>query len=32
LRTLDVTIPLSCIERITLSPWVHDAFSRDIKP
>jgi hypothetical protein len=31
LRTLDVTIPLSCIERITLSPWVHDAFSRDIK-
>lgn len=29
--TLDITIPLSCIERITLSPWVPRALSRHIK-
>jgi hypothetical protein len=31
MRTLNISIPLSCIERITLSPWVHDALSPDIK-
>lgn len=29
--TLDIAIPLSCIERITLSPWVPRALSRHIK-
>lgn len=31
LDTLDITIPLSCIERITLSPWLHSALSKDVK-
>ena len=29
--TLDIAIPLSCIERITLSPWVPRALSRHVK-
>jgi hypothetical protein len=29
--SLDVPIPLSCIERITLSPWVHNRLSKHIK-
>jgi hypothetical protein len=29
--TLDITIPLSCIERITLSPWLPHLLSRHIK-
>jgi hypothetical protein len=29
--TLDISIPLTCIERITLSPWVPNALSRQIK-
>ena len=28
---LDITIPLSCIERITLSPWLPQPLSRHIK-
>jgi hypothetical protein len=28
---LDVAIPLSCIQRITLSPWLHDAVSPHVK-
>jgi len=28
---LDIAIPLSCIHRITLSPWVHPALSPHIK-
>ena len=31
LTKLDIEIPLSSIERITLSPWVHDDLSPDIK-
>lgn len=30
-RKLDVSIPLSCIDRITLSPWIHPDFSAHIK-
>jgi hypothetical protein len=29
--SLDVPIPLSCIERITLSPWVHNQLSKHLK-
>jgi hypothetical protein len=29
--TLDIAIPLSCIERITLSPWIPLALSRHVK-
>jgi hypothetical protein len=25
LSSLDIAIPLSCVDRVTLSPWVHDA-------
>lgn len=28
---LDIAIPLSCIDRITLSPWIHPALSRHMK-
>jgi len=28
---LDIPIPLSCIQRITLSPWIHPALSKCIK-
>ena len=31
LDTLDIDIPLSCIERVTLSPWLHPALSRHVK-
>ena len=27
----DIPIPLSCITRITLSPWVHESLSNDVK-
>lgn len=29
--TLDIPIPLSCIERITLSPWLPKRLSPDVK-
>ena len=29
--SLDIEIPLSCIERITLSPWIHSALVGDLK-
>lgn len=28
---LDITIPLSCIDKITLSPWIHPALSDRLK-
>jgi hypothetical protein len=28
---LDITIPLMCIDKITLSPWVHNDLSDHIK-
>jgi hypothetical protein len=28
---LDITIPLSCIDKITLSPWIHPALSDKLK-
>ncbi len=31
LTTLDVPITLSCIEKITLSPWMHSSLSRYVK-
>jgi hypothetical protein len=31
LVTLDIDIPLSCVKRVTLSPWMHDALSGDVK-
>jgi hypothetical protein len=31
LDTLDIDIPLSCIERVTLSPWLHPALSGHVK-
>ena len=31
LATLDIDIPLSCIERVTLSPWMHTALSNHVK-
>jgi hypothetical protein len=31
LSTLDVNIPLSCIERISISPWVHKCLSDPLK-
>jgi hypothetical protein len=31
LNALDIPIPLSCIDRITLSPWLHSKFSSNIK-
>lgn len=31
LSTLDISIPLSCIEKITLSPWVHSGLSHYVK-
>jgi hypothetical protein len=31
ISTLDVPIPLSCIKRITLSPWIHTSLSPYIK-
>ena len=31
LTSLDVSIPLSCIDRITLSPWLHPALSGHVK-
>jgi hypothetical protein len=30
-QSLDLTIPLSCINRITLSPWLHRALFRQVK-
>ncbi len=30
-ETLDIPIPLSCIDRVTLSPWLHKTLSRHIK-
>ena len=30
-RTLDVAIPLACIERITLSPWIPSVLSDQVK-
>lgn len=31
LTTLDIAIPIFCIDRITLSPWIHPALSRHVK-
>jgi hypothetical protein len=31
LRAFDVPVPLSCIERITLSPWLHSSLSDHVK-
>jgi hypothetical protein len=31
LSTLDIPITLSCIEKITLSPWMHSSLSRYVK-
>jgi hypothetical protein len=31
LETLDIPIPLSCIDRVTLSPWLHKALSPHLK-
>lgn len=31
LTSLDIPIPLACIDRVTLSPWLHLAFSRHVK-
>jgi len=31
LKALNIPIPLSCIDRITLSPWLHPAFSEHVK-
>jgi len=31
LSTLDISIPLSCIEKITLSPWMHSNLSHYVK-
>ena len=31
LATLDIPITLSCIEKITLSPWMHSSLSRYVK-
>jgi hypothetical protein len=31
LSKIDVTIPLTCIDRITLSPWVHHDLSDHVK-
>jgi hypothetical protein len=30
-QKLDVPIPLSCIHRITLSPWLHPSLSAHVK-
>jgi hypothetical protein len=29
--TLDIPIPLGCIDRVTLSPWVHSTLSKHLK-
>lgn len=31
LRTLDIPIPLSCVDKITLSPWMHPGLSSYVK-
>jgi hypothetical protein len=31
LSSLDIAVPLSCIEKITLSPWMHPSLSRNVK-
>jgi len=31
LRHLDIGVPLSCIDKITLSPWMHPNLSSDVK-
>lgn len=31
MEKLDIDIPLSCVKRVTLSPWMHDALSADVK-
>jgi hypothetical protein len=31
LAKLDISVPLSCIEKITLSPWMHSGFSYYVK-
>ncbi len=31
LSTLDISIPLSCVEKITLSPWMYSGLSRYVK-
>ncbi len=31
LKSLDISLPLSCIRRITLSPWLHPSLSAQIK-
>jgi hypothetical protein len=31
ISTLDIAIPISCIDRITLSPWLHPALSLHLK-
>lgn len=31
LRTLDIPFPLTCIDKIILSPWLHPAFSEHVK-
>ncbi|MGO9402869.1 MAG: hypothetical protein ACLPVW_05280 [Terriglobales bacterium] len=31
LRKLDISIPLSCIDRVTLSPWMHPSLSSYVK-
>lgn len=31
LKSLGISIPLSCIERITLSPWIHPDLSEHVK-
>ena len=30
-NTIDIAIPLACIERITLSPWIPSALSDHVK-
>lgn len=31
LSSLDIAVPLSCIEKITLSPWMHPSLSSYVK-
>jgi hypothetical protein len=31
LSKLDISIPLSCIEKVTLSPWMHSGLSHYVK-
>jgi hypothetical protein len=31
LSSLDIALPLSCVEKITLSPWMHPSLSENVK-